>query len=168
MTEKTGNKLSQTVEKEWEQVEAALQQFEQRIGIGGLAATDLDDWLTLDVKQLDKISAEECANASLLLSQEATYIQSQLNSLQSKMDWCKRRIDRIIAPILRQSTRYMDADCKRSLAITQDDVAEKLNSVYNETASYHARLTYLPNSLRAQADKFTKLQDIKRSQEYNG
>ena len=168
MTNKmSGETLSKKVEADWERVEAALKQFETLIGIGGLCATEVECWLNLTQQQLNKLSPEDCGEGAFLLTQEATFIQCQLNVLQSKMDWCKRRIDKIIAPIIRsQLQRYMDADLKRSLAVQQDDVAEKLQQLYDKTHSYHTRLAYLPTGLRAQADKLGKYQETKRSQNY--
>jgi hypothetical protein len=168
MTKKmTGEPISKKIDEDWSKVEEALQQFEKRIGLGGLEPSAVTNLLTLTPAALNKMSVEDCAEGALLLSQEATYIQSQLNMLQSKMDWCKRRIDKIIAPIIRsQLQRYMDASYKRALAIKEDDVADRLQAVYDETASYHSRLSYLPTSLRSQADKLSKYQETKRGQNY--
>ena len=57
-------------------------------------------------------------------------------------------------------------ELKRAYAVKQDDVAERLQQIADEASSYHSRLIYLPNSLRAQADKLTKYQEIKRGQNY--
>ena len=96
-----------------------------------------------------------------------TFIQSQINVLQSKIDWCNRKINSIIAPIIKnQITRYMENELKRAYAVKQDDVAERLQQIADEASSYHSRLIYLPNSLRAQADKLTKYQEMKRGQNY--
>ena len=46
------------------------------------------------------------------------------------------------------------------------ELYEKLQKIVNEAESYHSRLVYLPNSLRSQADKLTKYQDIKKGQTY--
>ena len=168
MTKKmTGEPISKKIDEDWSKVEEALQQFEKRIGLGGLAPSAVTNLLTLTPAALNKMSGEDCAEGALLLSQEATYIQSQLNVLQSKMDWCKRRIDKIIAPIIRsQLQRYMDASYKRALAVKEDDVADRLQAVYDEAASYHSRLSYLPTSLISQADKLSKYQETKRGQNY--
>lgn len=155
------------LDERWEKVESALKQFETAVGLSGLGPTEVDKWLNLSQKQLNKLSAEDCAEGAYLLSQEATFIQMQLNTLQSKIDWCNRQINSIIAPIIKnQITRYMENELKRAYAIKQDDVAEGLQNIANEASSYHARLLYIPNSLRAQSDKLTKYQEIKRGQNY--
>ena len=60
----------------------------------------------------------------------------------------------------------MENELKRAYAVKQDDVAERLQQIADEASSYHSRLIYLPNSLRAHADKLTKYQEIKRGQNY--
>ena len=163
----TGMTSYQILDEKWEQVEVALKSFENSIGLGGMKSTEVSKWINISPLLLNKMSAEECAEGAYLLCQEATFVQYQINSLQSKIDWCNRKINSIIAPIIKnQITRYMENDLKRAYAIKQDDVAERLQQIVNEASSYHSRLAYLPNSLRAQADKLTKYQDIKRGQNY--
>ena len=157
----------QIIEESWEQVEEALKSFENSIGLGGMRGTEVSKWINITHMELIKLSPEECAEGAYLLCQEATFIQYQINSLQSKIDWCNRKINLIIAPIIKNEiTRYMENELKRAYAVKQNDMAEKLQKVVNEAESYHSRLMYLPNSLRSQADKLTKYQDIKRSQNY--
>mgnify|MGYP001174833270 CR=1 FL=1 len=159
--------LYQTPDERWEEVEKALKQFEVAVGLGSLGPTEVDKWLNISPQKLNKMSEEDCAEASYLLTQEATFIQSQINTLQSKIDWCNRKINSIIAPIIKtQITRYMENELKRAYAVKQDDVAERLQQISNEASSYHSRLVYMPNSLRAQSDKLTKYQEIKRGQNY--
>ena len=162
-----GEKQLNRAEEDWASVEVALKQFESSLGIKSLSGSDVDKWLTMTQAMLNKLSEEDCAEGAYLLSQEATFIQFQLNVLQSKMDWCKRRIDKIIAPIIKtELQRYMDNALKRSLAVSSNDTAEQLQKIYDETSSYHARLAYLPTGLRAQADKLSKYQEVKRGQNY--
>jgi hypothetical protein len=157
----------QSLDERWEEVEKALKQFEVAVGLGSIGPTEVDKWLSISPQKLNKMSAEDCAEASYLLTQEATFVQSQINTLQSKIDWCNRKINSIIAPIIKnQITRYMENELKRAYAVKQDDVAERLQQIANEASSYHSRLIYIPNSLRAQADKLTKYQEAKRGQNY--
>ena len=157
----------QSLDERWEQVEKALKQFEVAVGLGSLAPTAVDRWINITPLLLNKLSEQECAEGAYLLVQEATFVQSQINVLQSKIDWCNRKINSIIAPIIKnQITRYMENELKRAYAVKQDDVAERLQQIADEASSYHSRLLYLPNSLRAQADKLTKYQEIKRGQNY--
>ena len=157
----------QILDEKWEQVEEALKRFESSVGLGNMRGTEVSKWTNITHLELVKLTPEECAEGAYLLCQEATFIQYQINSLQSKIDWCNRKINTIIAPIIKnQITRYMENDLKRAYAVKQDDVAERLQQIVNEASSYHSRLSYIPNSLRSQADKLTKYQDIKRSQNY--
>lgn len=157
----------QIIEESWEQVEDALRSFEKRIGISGMSSTEVSKWINITHLELIKLSPEECAEGAYLLCQEATFIQYQINALQSKIEWCNRKINLIIAPIIKnQITRYMENELKRAYAVKQNDMAEKLQKIVNEAESYHSRLVYLPNSLRSQADKLTKYQDIKKGQTY--
>ena len=159
--------LYQSLDERWDEVAKALQQFEGAVGLGSIGPTEVDKWLSISPQKLNKMSAEDCAEASYLLTQEATFVQSQINTLQSKIDWCNRKINSIIAPIIKnQITRYMENELKRAYAVKQDDVAERLQQIANEASSYHSRLIYIPNSLRAQADKLTKYQELKRGQNY--
>ena len=159
--------LYQSLDERWEEVEKALKQFEVAVGLGSIGPTEVDKWLSISPQKLNKMSAEDCAEASYLLTQEATFVQSQINTLQSKIDWCNRKINSIIAPIVKnQITRYMESELKRAYAIEQDDVAQGLQNIANESSSYHSRLVYMPNSLRAQADKLTRYQEVKRGQNY--
>ena len=91
----------QSLDERWEEVEKALKQFEVTVGLGSLAPTAVDRWLNITPLLLNKLSEQECAEGAYLLVQEATFVQSQINVLQSKIDWCNRKINSIIAPIIK-------------------------------------------------------------------
>jgi hypothetical protein len=162
----TGKTLSSQLEDKWEQVEQALKEFEIRLGFQ-TSPSEVLKYLSPTPAELNKMSLEDCLEGALLLSQEATHIQSHLNVLKSKMEWCERRINKIIAPIIKtQLQRYMENELKRAMAIRSDDVAEKLQRIYNEASSYHTRLSFIPMRLSTQSDKLVKYSEVKRTQSY--
>lgn len=157
-----------TVEQDWDAVNKALEAFDTRMGISVVANTEASKYMTITQEQMNKMSEEECAEASFMLAQTGMFIQLQLNILQSKIDWCNRKIDRIIAPIVkRELQKYMANELKRAMAVKSDEAASALQAIADEASSYHARLSYLPNSLRLMADKLTEYQKTKRKQNYD-
>jgi vacuolar-type H+-ATPase subunit D/Vma8 len=113
--------------------------------------------------ELRKLSPIECGEASVLLCQEAAYLQSEINQSQIIVNWCKKEISKLIATeIDNVGSKYTPYEYRRILAIKQNNTASELDKILIAEESIIESVVYMANSLRSLSTVFDSLQKTKR------
>lgn len=139
-----------------------LDNYEKGVGLPKMGETDISRYLNLTSEQLNKMTAEECAEGAYLLNQEALYVQREINKYQAHMGWANSRIMRAIAgDIENHGGRYAKDDARRVLAIKGNSAAQDLQKIVDKAERIISRLSYVPNHLTKLANtlldyRFTK------------
>jgi len=156
----------QTIDDRRLQVEQLLQKYPVEIGLGVLLPVNaVNQLLTMSQREMRKLTAEECGEASVILNQAATYIQLEMNRIHADLKWCNEYIDWLIADKITQyGTKYTPFEYRRLLAIRDNDVAMKLQVIINNAQLRVKLLEYMPNQLKGTSMSFSDLQQTKRSQ----
>lgn len=139
-----------------------LDDYEKGIGLPKMRETDIAKYLNLNSEQLNKMTAEECAEGAYLLNQEALYVQREINKYQAHMGWANSRIMRAIASdIENHGGRFTRDDARRVMAVKSNSAAQDLQKIVDKAERIISRLSYVPNHLTKLANtlldyRFTK------------
>jgi len=157
---------TETVEEKHGRIQMLIKRYPSEVGLGLLRpANEVERFLTMTSTELRRLSAEECGEASIIINQEATYIQLQLNMIKADINWCNKYIEWLIARTITQyGTKYTPFEYRRLLASRDNDVAMKLHQIIANAEAKAECLAYIPNQLTAAAKSFSELQQTKRSQ----
>lgn len=149
-----------------EKVARLLERYPAKLGLGVLLpGNEVERFLNMSMMEMRRLSAEECGEAAVILNQEGTYIQLELNRVRADVDWCNKYIDWLVASTIAQyGGKYTPFEYRRLLASKDNDVAMKLHKIVGNAELQAKCIEYLPNQLRATAASFSDLQQTKRSQ----
>ena len=165
MTGETESKMPTTDERH-AKVEALLEHYPEEIGLGVLRPpNEVNRFLNLTATEQRKMTAEECGEAAVILSQSAVYIQMATNRIAADITWCNAYIDYLIADTISQmGTQYTPFPYRRILAIKNNDSTKTLQAIVSSAQLRVDAMQYIPNQLRGCATAFSDLQQTKRSQ----
>ena len=136
-------------------METKVEEYVDKIGLGGIVSQDVGKYLNCSREDMKGLSAEECSEASILLSRESMFIQNEINRLQNKMDWAKFRLDQLIANEIDQYDKYMKDEYKRHLISRNSSAALEYHNIINEAQRYICRLSFIPTNLKQLSDLFS-------------
>jgi len=145
-------------------IKQMLKEYDIKIGLGQLVCSnEVNQYLTMKQNEIRKLPPHECGEASVLLSQEAAFIQSETNKHLAVINWCNEAITCIIAAKVDQyGTRYTPFDYRRSLAIKDNELATDIHKVVLDERLRIDSMEYMSNALRNVARSFDTLQQTKR------
>lgn len=123
----------------------------------------IEQYLTLSPLILNKMSPDECAEASYLLSQYALYLQREVNQKKSVLQWCDRNLDKLTLPILNQyGDSYVKFEQKRMCAIMENPVAIELASIRGKVLNQLTTIEDMPYRVEKMSDRLSALSVTRR------
>lgn len=154
-----------TIDEKHERVVKLAAEYPGTLGVKMAMPSDAETFLTYGVQEHRRMTAEECGEASVVLSQMAVYIQLELNRMQADLTWCENAIDFMVANVIHScGNKYTPFPYKRKIAIKNNDVAVKLQGIVSNIQVQMDALNYLPSHLKAVASSYGDLQQTKRNQ----
>lgn len=161
MTEPTtsGQQPSNTVDKRYEEIKQTISDYYQQVKLGNLISNnEVERYLKLGTVERRKLDPREAAEASLVLTQQAAYIQTEINRHVAVQDWCVEQIDGIISKTINNyGTQYTPKELKRKAAVRESDAATKLERIRLHAQLRINTLNYLPTYLHKVAQSYEAL-----------
>ena len=156
---------TQAIDERHARILRLLDEYSIKLGLGRLQATnEVEKYLNLSQADIRRLTPEECGEAAYLLNRAALYVQNEINKAQADINWCQTYIDFLIAKSIESvGGQYMPHDCKKTLAIRQNDVAMKLQEIITSAKLRLDAMSFIPNHLRALAGTFEKIQYDRRT-----
>jgi len=160
----SGETKSCTVETRWQRVSDELDKLMGQFA--HFESTDIIQYIQMDKAVMRKLPPEECGEIAYLLQQESIYIQLLLNELKTKMDWAGYNIAKIVANEIGSYDKYMPAEYKKHLIVSNNSAASHYQAIYNKAERLFTRLNFIPTQLTKQADTLMRYASTKERQNY--
>ena len=160
MTEQTQSGPQQSpIDKRYVEVQATISKYFEQTKLGNLVSmNEVEHYLTLNQTDRRKLLPKEAAEASLVLTQQAAYIQAEVNRQFAVSEWCVDQIDGIIGPKIHQyGSKWTTKEYKRKAAVIDSDAATKLEKIRLEALLRFNALNYLPSYLHKVAHSYETL-----------
>lgn len=122
---------------------------------------EIDAYFKLNISQLNKLSALECANISYVLAEYSFYLQRIYNRESAKNKWGNTKLSELICDKLNSYDKYTKHDYKVALIAKENEVVKQINSVINYTNQTMERLNFLSNSVKHMSDIMSNIQKAK-------
>lgn len=153
-------------EEKHEKIQQLIKRYVEKVGLGNIQPkSEVEKFLNISQAEIRRMSDEECGEASVILNQEATYVQLEINRLQADLNWCNGYIEFIIANnIDNTGGKYTPYEYRRVLAIKENDVAVKVQKIINNIKLQIDAIHYIPNHLECISKSFEYLQNTKNRQ----
>lgn len=156
-----GKENSNSAEQLLKIAEESLDAYEQSLGLKAAPSIVIDRYLHMQVEEMNRLQAEECDCAAIVLAQFAFYLQKAYNSEKGKANYASTMVDRIVMPKI-SNYKAPSAPERRQSAIKDDEAATKWEKLRNQAQSRVDRLDYLPAKIDALALRFAGLAQTKR------
>jgi len=154
------------VSKRVADVEIQLDDVERTIGIKDVVHNpEAEKYLSLSEGQLEKMTAEECAQAKYILLQHAVVIQKKINRATAVKNWCDRSVAVIIAKTYGTIDPYMTYELKKEATALNDAYANRLREIAVEQQGIIDSLNYMGQAINGVANSFQTLFTSKRKVE---
>ena len=154
------------VSKRVADVEVQLDDIERAVGIRDVVHNpEAEKYLSLSETQLEKMTAEECANAKYILVQHAVAIQKKLNRATAIKTWCDRGVTVILARTYGNIDGFMTYEVKRETVALNDAYASRLREIAVEQQEIIDTLNYMGQAINGVANSFQTLFTSKRKVE---
>lgn len=156
------NKSSKEELQEWDNI---LDEYESTIGLpkylaGTLSETELNQYLTMNRDEIEKLTPEDCAQISYRLGQFSFHIQRTINRELARLNWSEDNIKAVIADEINNYKGYGFVE-KSLQAIKHNDRASSLNKIKIFAKQRSDRLSYLANSIKNLSDILLSIQKTK-------
>lgn len=144
-------------------LDSILDEYESSIGLP-LYSADFHDpsvhkYMQMDRTSIEKLTLEECAEASLLLGSLSFHIQRSHNRELARVRWAETSIKSTTSGRENQYSGSWDSQYYQ--AIKDNDYTRKLLSIKKYAQQRADRLTYIASSIKNLADLFINLQKAK-------
>jgi len=145
-----------------------LDGYEKKIGLSNISESDVSQYLNMNQDMLRKLTPDDCAEGAYLLTQEALFIQHEINKHQAQLDWAQARINKEIAPDLNNfGGRFATFETRQILAIKNNGYASELQTIVDKAQRIITRIAYLPNKLHDLAKVLLDYRHTKMRNEKN-
>lgn len=161
MSEQSKNSSSDQINY-WDKI---LDEYENSIGIPNyhpqlLPEKELNEYLTMDRTNIEKLTPEDCAQISYRLAQFAFHVQRTINRENARYNWAEETLKETIADEINNYKGYGYLE-KSTQAIKHNDKANALNKVKKYAKQRSDRLTYLSSSIKNLSDIILSIQKTK-------
>ncbi len=154
-----------TAKEELEKIDGVLDEYENVTGVSGFnrpgEPEELERYLTMDRKDIEALSVEDCGYIAMRLSQFAFHIQRAQNRELARVGWAKSRINITTAEEVQQQKGYGREE-KLWQAIKGNEYAKKLHQIQTFAEQRATRLNFMSSGLNNLAEmvksiKFNKM-----------
>jgi hypothetical protein len=154
-----------TAKEELQNWDRILDEYEKGIGMPTynptyLPESELNEYLSMNRDQLEKLTPEDCAQIAYRLSQFSFHIQRTINREIARFNWSEESIKETIADEVNSYKGYGYIE-KSIQAIKHNDKAQSLNNIKKYAKQRIDRLSYIANSAKNLADIILSVQKTK-------
>ena len=146
-----------------EKVDAVLDEYEESVGLPKFSPSFHDDsakkYLQLSRTQIEKLSPNECAEASILLTALAFHVQRSYNREVARVNWANQTLKTTLAG--REQAYKGSWESQFNQAIKEDGYASKIDNIKRYAQQRDDRLTYLSSSIKNMSDLYLNIQKTK-------
>jgi hypothetical protein len=151
-----------------EKVDKALVEYEKGCGIPDTKFhNEAEQYLSMTHNQLQKLTAEQCGEAAIVLAQFGFHLQRNYNTEMARVTWADESCKSTVAPALNQY-KAPSFEERKLLAIRDNDYATKIDAIRRWAKVRAERLAYLSGKVEFLARALLDLQQTKRRQNNNG
>jgi hypothetical protein len=157
--------MNKTAKEELQDWDNILDEYEKGLGIpkynnAGMPEQELNNYLTMDRTELERITPEDCSQISYRLAQFSFYIQRTINREIARNNWADETIKMVIADEINNYKGYGYVE-KSLQAIKNNEKAQAINKIKIYSKQRTDRLSYLANSIKNLSDILISIQKIK-------
>ena len=157
--------MAKTSKEELQHWDTILDDYEKSISLPSYASSilqeeELNNYLTMDRDQLEKLSPEDCAQIAYRLAQFSFHIQRTINRETARHNWAEETIKETIADEINNYKGYGYIE-KSLQAIKHNDKATTLSSIRKYAKQRIDRLSYIANSLNNLSSILLSIQKTK-------
>ena len=161
--------MHKTSKEEIHHWDAILDEYESSIGLppyidDNMPAEELNQYLTMNRNELEKLTPDDCGEISYRLSQFSFHLQRTINREIARYNWSEEKIKEVIADEINNYKGYGYVE-KSLQAIKHNDKANSLNQIKRYAKQRMDRLSYIANTLKNLSDIIISIQ---RSKVKNG
>lgn len=127
---------------------------------GFVSENEINDYLSMNRDQIEKLSPEDCAQISYRLAQFAFHVQRSLNREIARYNWADESTKEAIADEINNYKGYGYIE-KALQAIKHNDKASSLNNIKKYAKQRMDRLSYIANSIKNLSDIILAVQKTK-------
>jgi len=150
------------IDSKLEEAQTILDAFEnQHILKIQYDGAEIQTIMSLDLKQLELLSVETCANYSYILSQYALYIQKVYNNESSKLKWINNKILDLVCDKLNDYDQYTKYEIKLRLIAKENEIVARLLKLQNLTEQKLDRINFIASNINILADKMVEIKRAK-------
>lgn len=147
--------------------DSLLDQYENGVGLPiynatALPESELNNYLTMNRDELEKLTPEDCSQISYRLGQFSFHIQRTINRELARHNWADETVKEVIADEINNYKGYGYVE-KAYQAIKHNDRAQALNKIKKYAKQRSDRLSYLANGIKNLSDILISIQKIKVS-----
>lgn len=156
------NMSNRSAKEDLERWDSLLDEYEQSIGLpkykaDGLPEEELQKYLSMDRDVIEKLTAVDCGEISLRLTQFAFHVQRTINREIARHNWAEETIKEVIADEVQQQKGYGYIE-KSIQAIKHNDKASSLNNIKKYAKQRIDRLSYIANCVKNLAENIQSIQ----------
>lgn len=157
--------MTKTAKEELQYWDNILDEYEKAISVpsyiaNSLSESELNEYLTMNRDQIEKLSPEDCAQIAYRLGQFAFHIQRTLNREIARHNWAEESIKETIADEINNYKGYGYIE-KSLQAIKHNDKASSLNNIRKYAKQRIDRLSYIANNIKNLSDIILSVQKTK-------
>ena len=153
-----------TANQSMEKLDKALLDYETSCGLPKITVnSEAEQYLNMNHGQLQKMSAELCGEAAVVLAQYGLHLQRCYNTELARMNWAAESCKRSVSIKINQ---YKGASYeeRRMMAIMDNEYAFKLEKIRSYAQARSEKLSYISSKVEFLARTFLELQQTKRRQ----
>lgn len=151
-----------SAKEDMEKWDSILDEYEQNIGFpkykaDGLPEDELQGYISMDRAAIEKLTAADCSEISLRLTQFAFHVQRTINRETARYNWADDLIKDVIADEINtyKGYGYVEKSCQ---AIKHNDKAAALNNIRRYAKQRMDRLSYLANCIKNLSENLLSIQ----------
>jgi len=149
-------------------LDSILDEYESSIGLPSYAADfhepAVHGYMQMDRTSIEKLTLEECAEASLLLGSLSFHVLRSQNREVARVQWAQTSLKSVISG---KESQYSGSwDSQYHQAIKDNDYARKLLAIKKYAQQRADRLIHIASSIKNMADLFLNLQKAKAGRRY--
>jgi len=157
-----------TATEQLARLDSILDEYESSIGLPTYA-NDFHDpsvhkYMQMDRSLIEKLTLEECAEASLLLGSLSFHVLRSQNREVARVQWAQTSLKSVISGRENQYSGSWDSQYHQ--AIRDNDYARKLLSIKKYAQQRSDRLIHIASSIKNLADLFQNLQKARAGRRY--
>ena len=146
-----------------DKLDSVLDEYESSLGLPKFSYEFHDDtakkYLQLSRDQIEKLTPEQCGEASLLLSSLAFHIQRSYNREIARINWADRTLKTTLAG--REQAYKGSWESQFNQAVNEDGYAKKIANIQRYAQQRADRINYLSSAIKNVSDIFLSVQKSK-------